>query len=274
MTINILAVIAEPRTTPACLDAAEAAAHALGNATIEALHIVVDPRIMVAASEEISFQHLREIHEGTAKERAATTYRAFLNWQRSHPQADIPLHWRELVGCEGDGVKREAIAFDVLVLAQPTNIDGADALHTAIFSVRHPFILVPSNWRLRLGSTFAEHIIIAWNDTKACRKAVEGALPWLRQAKNVTVLLIEEDANLVVPPMELLRSEAITYEIWKIPRFAAHFLGDQILREAHALGADLLVMGAYRHHQFVEWLLGSTTRHLLAHLDLPLLAAH
>ena len=40
------------------------------------------------------------------------------------------------------------------------------------------------------------------------------------------------------------------------------------------MGADLLVAGAYRHSQIVEWLLGGTTRHLLAAADLPILLAH
>ena len=51
-------------------------------------------------------------------------------------------------------------------------------------------------------------------------------------------------------------------------------LGDQLVTEAHQLGADLLVMGAYRHNQFIEWLLGGTTRHVLARFDLPLFLAH
>ncbi|MDE1917226.1 MAG: universal stress protein [Sphingomonadales bacterium] len=51
-------------------------------------------------------------------------------------------------------------------------------------------------------------------------------------------------------------------------------LGEQIASEAQALGADLIVAGAYRHGEIIEWLAGGTTRHLLAAAKLPLLLAH
>ena len=38
--------------------------------------------------------------------------------------------------------------------------------------------------------------------------------------------------------------------------------------------ADGLVMGAYRHNEWVEWALGGTTRFVLAHARVPLLLAH
>lgn len=36
-------------------------------------------------------------------------------------------------------------------------------------------------------------------------------------------------------------------------------LAAQIVAEAHAVGADALVAGAYRHNTLIEWALGGTT---------------
>lgn len=36
----------------------------------------------------------------------------------------------------------------------------------------------------------------------------------------------------------------------------------------------MLVTGAYRHNQLIEWFAGGTTRHLLACADIPLLMIH
>jgi nucleotide-binding universal stress UspA family protein len=47
-----------------------------------------------------------------------------------------------------------------------------------------------------------------------------------------------------------------------------------LLDEAKALGADLLVMGAYAHRRFFEALLGGVTRSILHAADLPLLMQH
>lgn len=273
MTVKILAVVAESATAAACLDAAEAAAHAIHDATVEALHVVVDPDHLIVASEEIAFQHLRERHEGTAKEREAATLAAYEDWVASHPDADIPLKWKERIGAEEENVEQEARAFDVLVLARPTNMDGGDALHAAIHRAHHPLFLVPAKWSLKPGDTFAEHIVVAWNNTACCRKALEGALPWLKVAVEVTLLLIAEEPELADPARELLDAHGISYQVRQSQR-DTETLGDQIVTEAHNLDADLLVMGAYRHNQLLEWLLGGTTRHVLAHCDLPLFLAH
>ena len=49
---------------------------------------------------------------------------------------------------------------------------------------------------------------------------------------------------------------------------------ERILTMAHALGADLLVMGAYAHGAWREALFGGVTRYVLAHADLPVLMRH
>lgn len=274
MTTKLLAVIAEAATTPACLDAAEAAARVIKDATIEALHVVVDPEHIISASEELAFQQLRVRYEGTAQEREAATHAAYEAWIADHPDAEIPLRWNERIGAEEENVEREARIFDVLVLARPTNMDGGDALHAAFNRVSHPLFLVPSKWRLRPGDTFAEHIVVAWNDTPACLRSLEGALPWLRAAKQVTtLLLVDESREIAQTAEELLGLEGIAFDVRQVPR-GNETLGDQLVSEAHKLGADLLVMGAYRHNEFLEWLLGGTTRHVLAHFDLPLFLAH
>lgn len=273
MTMKLLAVIAEAATTPACLDAAEAAAHVLKDATIEALHVVVDPAHIICASEELAFQQMRVRYEGTAREREAATRAAYEAWLAEHPEADIPLRWKERIGAEEENVEREARIFDVLVLARPTNMDGSDALHAAFNRVSHPLFLVPSQWRLKPGDTFAEHIVVAWNDTSACLRSLEGALPWLRSASDVTLLLVAEKREIARAAEDLLALEGIVFRVHQVTRDTGT-LGDQLVTEAHRLEADLLVMGAYRHGQFIEWLLGGTTRHVLAHFDLPLFLVH
>ena len=51
-------------------------------------------------------------------------------------------------------------------------------------------------------------------------------------------------------------------------------LGDVILQEADAFGADLLVMGAYAQSPFRESLTGGVTNHILSHTDVPVLMTH
>ncbi|MDT7934585.1 MAG: universal stress protein, partial [Sphingomonadaceae bacterium] len=225
-------MLAEAATTPACLDAAEAAAHVLHDATIEALHVVVDPEHIVCASEELAFEQLRVKYEGTAQEREAATHAAYEAWIAAHPDAGIPLKWKVRIGAEEENVEQEARTFDVLVLAKPTNMDGGDAFDAALHRVKHPFFFVPSKWKLAPGDTFAEHIVVAWNNTPACKRAVEGALPWLRVAAEVTTLLIAEDRELAQPVERLFADEGIRYRVHQVARDEEN-LGVQIVTEAH-----------------------------------------
>lgn len=271
--MRLLAIVAEAETAHACLDAALAAASSAGqHVAIEALHVIVDPRRIVRAPEEIAIQGLRERWEGTARDRADAARAAFVSWSAATPSATASISWKELVGAEEETVSHEAAHFSVLVMARPHNIDGQDALHAALYWSSRPLLLVPSDWQAP-AKPFPRRITIAWNDTAPARRAVDGAMPWILGAARVTILLIAEPTNMAGALVERLTDEGVVAEVQVIER-SARALGDQIIDAAHAVDTDLLVMGAYRHNEFLEWLLGGTTRHALRHADLPLLMAH
>jgi nucleotide-binding universal stress UspA family protein len=51
-------------------------------------------------------------------------------------------------------------------------------------------------------------------------------------------------------------------------------MGEFILAQAAAAGADLLVMGGYGHSRLREMLVGGVTRHMLEHATLPVMLSH
>lgn len=273
MSHKILAIIAEPTTVPACLEAAEAAASRLTNATVEALHVMVDPQSIISADEEVAFQQLRERFEGTAKERAEHTREAFDRWVGAHPEAKVKPEWKEMIGGEEDNVADEACRFDVLTLALPTNLDASDALHAAFFRCAKPMFVVPARWSPK-NDRFADRVVVAWNDTAQCKRALDGVIPWLRDARSVSILTINGSEGVSRSAEDVLRRNDIPFTVHSCSRSPDVSLGDQIIEKAHEMGADLLVMGAYRHGQFIEWIMGGTTRHVLAAADLPLFMAH
>lgn len=272
--MKVLAILVGANSTAACLNAATIAARSLDGPKVEALHVIVDPEKIAVASEEIEFQRLREAQEGTAAARADAIRAAFVAWSNSTNDGTPAVEWKAITGTEEDTVFREAEAADILilVLAREANMDGGDALHAAVFKSQKPVLVVPPNWRGNLKRRF-EHVAVGLSDSEATRHAIEGAGPWLRAAKRVTAIRIgvEDDAAL---GLTRLLSETGLEPVLHLVAPEGADLGAQIVAEAKAIGADLLVTGAYRHAQFVEWLLGGTTRHLLAAADLPLLLAH
>ena len=271
--MRLLAIIAESQTAPACLNAASAAAASASMpVAVRALHVIVDPRMLCRAPEEVAIQGLRERAEGTAQVRANAARSAFANWAEARP-ADAPkVVWKEQIGAVEENVAREAAQFDLLVMARPVNMDGRDALHTAFFAASRPLLLVSSDWKAGRAS-FPQNIVIAWNDSAQACRAVDGAMPWLRRAASVTILLIAEPSEIADALVERLTDEGIIVRVLIAERSASS-LGHQIIDIAHEVGADLLVMGAFRHNQFVAWMMGRTTNHALRRADLPLLLSH
>ena len=51
-------------------------------------------------------------------------------------------------------------------------------------------------------------------------------------------------------------------------------VGDTLLAAAADAGADMLVMGAYGHSRFREFVFGGATRHVLRHMTMPTLLSH
>jgi nucleotide-binding universal stress UspA family protein len=51
-------------------------------------------------------------------------------------------------------------------------------------------------------------------------------------------------------------------------------VGSTLLAQAAACGADLLVMGCYGHARWMEFVLGGASRHVLAHMTIPVLMSH
>ena len=50
--------------------------------------------------------------------------------------------------------------------------------------------------------------------------------------------------------------------------------GNMLLSRAADKGIDLIVMGAYGHARWTEFVLGGVTKHMLAHMTVPVLMSH
>lgn len=271
--MKLLAVIVGAEGAGACLDAAALAARSIGDASIEALNVEVDPEQIIAPDEEIEFQRLRERDEGTPQERADAAQAAFLAWAAGVGEETPRVAWRSIVGTEEATVKQEAENVDALiVIARERTMDSGDALHAAIFSTDKPVMIVPPRWRAGTRTGF-EHMAVGLSDSDTARHAIREASPWLRAAKRVTAIRIGDEGDPALKLETLLDSICIKHDLHLVPRSGEN-LGAQLVAEANAVGADLLVTGAYRHNQMIEWLLGGTTRHLIAAANIPLLLVH
>lgn len=272
--MRILAVLAEARSAAACLEGAWAAAEIASDAVVEALHVKVDPDKIKAAPEEITIQHLREQDEGSAEDRAKAVREEFDRWRTRHKNADpIKVIWTEKVGPESEIVAKEAEEADLTVLARPHDLDAHDAMHSLIYGTTRP-LLIPTDWQKSSNRGFASHIAIAWKASEQTRHAIKGALPWLRNAVTVTLILVGENDFDGDEAAAILRDNGISPDRVNVPKDPGSDLAEQILGAAQTVAADALVIGAYKHSEVVEWFVGGTTKELIAKARIPLFLSH
>jgi nucleotide-binding universal stress UspA family protein len=124
-------------------------------------------------------------------------------------------------------------------------------------------------------------VAIAWNGSTEALRAVHAALPLLQGARRIVVLQGEQRPPVRMaawlPPFDLagyLLRHGMTAESRPLQGDSEDDVGAALLGAAAEVGAGLLVMGAYGHTRFREWVLGGVTQHVLAHATLPVLLRH
>lgn len=122
-------------------------------------------------------------------------------------------------------------------------------------------------------------VTVAWNGSTQAARAVASALPLLRKARQVDLVVFDPERSAGVHGQEAgadiaryLARHGVRIEV-SIGRAGADE-GKALLDFANDKGADLIVMGAFGHSRFREILLGGMTRSLLASSTLPLWMAH
>ena len=170
---------------------------------------------------------------------------------------------------------------DLLVAAQPDPEGAAasqlDAPERLVIESGRPVLLVPLTGRQ---TAAGKRVVVAWNGRREAARAVFDAMPLLKQADEVIVLWVnpqnEGDAAGDLPGVDICRALArhgVKCSATQNIRPAAD-VGNTLLSTVKSQGGDLLVMGCYGHSRLREFVFGGATRHVLQHMDVPVLMSH
>jgi nucleotide-binding universal stress UspA family protein len=121
-------------------------------------------------------------------------------------------------------------------------------------------------------------VMLCWNGTREAARAATGALPILKKADKVIILLVDprNDGDPAGPGARVatwLARHGVNAVV-KRDTAGDSDIGGIILSRAADQDADLVVMGLYGHSRMREWVLGGASRTLLASMTVPLLVAH
>ncbi|MGO8799288.1 MAG: universal stress protein [Roseiarcus sp.] len=193
---------------------------------------------------------------------------------------DAPNEVRRLAAQASDiprlGVS-EARWADLFVASAPYR--GGDTavadnlLEAALFGAGHAVYVVPPGAKAR-EETYA--VVVAWEDTRESARAAAEALPFLKRATNTRIVTVDGEGGEGEAAVDIaahLDRHGVNVEVLAIEA-GDRTVAQALMDEARKSSADLIVMGAYGHSRFREWILGGATREMLATSEIPILMAH
>lgn len=160
------------------------------------------------------------------------------------------------------------------VYGEGVSTQAVDTLAGALIESDVATLICPDNQ----ASITPTRVMIAWDGGRQAMRAVRRALPILKRADFVDIAMFDPDVSesdgMVGERLaEMLSRHDIKAELSLMP-VLNQTVREAIERRLMETGADLLVMGAYGHSRFREYLFGGVTRELLERVPVPLFMAH
>ncbi|ANW00888.1 universal stress protein [Bradyrhizobium icense] len=199
---------------------------------------------------------------------------------RLAPSASVVL-LEELRTIAGESIAKMSRLKDLFVTTKPTDATGSELIGVVLDKVLLEGICgvlcLPDGV---VCSPATNHATIAWNGSREAARAVQVALPILKEASRVTALLVDQPARGAGESVQSgddllarLSHYGIDADLVSVASKEMN-TAQAIAAEVDQLDADLLVMGAQAQGGFRQWFLSSVSRELLTDLRRPLLLAH
>lgn len=183
--------------------------------------------------------------------------------------------WTEMMGTGPEGLGEYARAFGISVLHRELSGGDMDWKSTAealLFESGRPLLLVSDD----IPETIGKRILVAWNGSTETARALSAARPLLARSEVVQVLSV--DGGMVSgPDVDLiarhLRASGFHVQSKKADS-GGTTVGQVIVSEAEAFGADLIVKGAFTHSRLRQLVFGGATSEIFNYAACPVILCH
>lgn len=207
----------------------------------------------------------------------ATASAAFVGATRGN---HISAEWRVARGRVAAEMAQYARSADLVIASQGTSeqaVSPSDLPEIVALGTGRPVLVVPHVGAQRPPGKV---VMVCWNASREAARAASDALPFLKAADHVIVLVVEPKASAT----DLDAGPGADVATW-LGRHGVKAtvqsevasdvdVGSVILSRAADLGVDLIVMGLYGHSRMWEFVMGGVSRTVLASMTVPVLMAH
>jgi len=222
-----------------------------------------------------------EIIEGQRRESDKLARAAIARFEQAANRAGISAEARTInasLAGAADKIGSIGRRFDLIIVGQPDRQKPtADQVidEGVLFGSGRPVIFVPF---IHKGAAKLDRVMICWDGGRAAARAVGDALPILKKAKEVEVVIISDKPGKTdeVPGADLgqhLARHGLKVDVKRITSPDID-VPSTILSHASDSSADMIVMGGYGHSRLREFVLGGATRGLLEAMTVPVLMSH
>jgi nucleotide-binding universal stress UspA family protein len=222
-----------------------------------------------------------EIIESQRAESNKKARAAIARFEQAAKRAGISMETRTIsasISGAADQIGHIGRRFDLIVVGQPGRNDSLpDEVidEGVLFESGRPVIFVPF---IQKGGMKLDRIMVCWDGSRAATRAIADAIPLLKKAKQVEVVIISDKPTKKdeVPGADLgqhLARHGLKVDVKRITSPDID-VPSTILSYAADSSADMIVMGGYGHSRLREFVLGGATRGLLESMTVPVLMSH
>ncbi|MGA0604057.1 universal stress protein [Caulobacter sp. KR2-114] len=245
-------------------------------AHVSAIWLIDPPEVALAECFAVGPKAVNAVIDARDASIAAMVEGARMAFERAVAGHAASYGWRQcaLYAPPGERAEQAQLA-DLVIVEAPAPHDEAqrELVEALLFNTAAPCLLTPEGAGRRRSF---HHAVIAWNGSRSAQRALGDALPLLREAASVSVLMVDERAGRRVDTageaqvLRCLSRHGVRAEAVRRPAGEGR-AGAAILDACAELGADLLVMGAYGRSRTAEAVFGGATRTVLGATTLPVL---
>ena len=224
----------------------------------------------------INFSAMADEEMKKSKENAQSLLASFDDLAERLGVPHEAIHEHELVGEIPNLLAEYARLRDLTIIPVPAE-DYVDQWYaeTVVFQSGRPVLIVPET----IPAEFKlDAVAVAWDFSRTAARAVSDAIPLLERAKVVRIVCVtnEKSFGSSRTTSELavhLSRHGVNVAVDQVDA-GGNSIGDVLTQFVAANKIDLLVMGAYGHSRFREFILGGATKSMMSKPPVPILLSH